>query len=236
MALVKCEDCGHQVSTEAAACPSCGRPMKAASAPTPPGVEPTRPILPGQQPAAPAQPTTPNPPATPKKKNWFRRHPILTVILGVIVLGIIGAAASSGNKKHGSGSSGASLNNPPAASTPITPPASTSTPPASRMTAAQQQAVESARNYLSLGTGFSRAGLIQQLSSSDGSGFPRAVAIFAVDHLHVNWNEQAVEAAKNYMSLGTGFSRAGLIQQLSSSDGSGFTPAQAVYAANKVGL
>jgi hypothetical protein len=104
------------------------------------------------------------------------------------------------------------------------------------MTVAQQQAVGSARNYLSTGGGFSRAGLIQQLSSSAGEGFPTDVAIFAVDHLQVNWNEQAVESAKSYMSTGGGFSRAGLIEQLSSSAGSGFTPAQAVYAANKVGL
>jgi len=74
------------------------------------------------------------------------------------------------------------------------------------------------------------------LSSSYGEGFPNAVAIFAVDHLHVNWNEQAVKSARNYLSTGSGFSRAGLIQQLSSSYGEGFTQAQAVYAANKVGL
>jgi hypothetical protein len=104
------------------------------------------------------------------------------------------------------------------------------------MTVAQQQAVESARSYLSTGSGFSRAGLIKQLSSSYGEGFPGDVAIFAVDHLQVNWNEQAVKSAKSYMSTGGGFSRAGLIQQLSSSYGEGFTPAQAVYAANKVGL
>ena len=104
------------------------------------------------------------------------------------------------------------------------------------MTVAQQQAVEAAKNYISMGSGFSRAGLIKQLTSSYGNGFPNAVAIFAVDHLRVNWDEQAVEAAKNYISMGSGFSRAGLIQQLTSSYGNGFTYAQAVYAANNVGL
>jgi Host cell surface-exposed lipoprotein len=99
-----------------------------------------------------------------------------------------------------------------------------------------QQAVESAQNYLSIGGGFSRAGLIKQLSSSYGEGFPRAVAIFAVDHLQVNCDQQAVKSAKNYLSTGGGFSRAELIQQLSSSYGEGFTHAQAVYAANQVGL
>jgi hypothetical protein len=103
------------------------------------------------------------------------------------------------------------------------------------VTVSLQQAVESASSYLSMGSGFSRAGLIQQLSSSYGEGFSKADAIFAVDHLHVNWNEQAVESAKGYMKMG-GFSRANLIQQLSSSSGEQFTHAQAVYAANAVGL
>jgi hypothetical protein len=102
------------------------------------------------------------------------------------------------------------------------------------MTVAQQQAIESANSYLRLG-GFSRAGLIQQLSSSAGEGFPKAVAKFAVGHVQVNWNEQAVKSAKSYLEIG-GFSRAGLIQQLSSSAGEGFTHAQAVYAVNHVGL
>jgi Host cell surface-exposed lipoprotein len=48
----------------------------------------------------------------------------------------------------------------------------------------------------------------------------------------VNWNEEAVEAAKGYLDTGS-FSRNGLIQQLSSSYGDGFTRAQAVYAVNK---
>src|SRR5262249_44526758 len=109
-------------------------------------------------------------------------------------------------------------------------------PPASNMTEAQQQAVESARNYLSMGNGFSRTGLIKQLSSSYGEGFPKSVATFAVDHLHVNWNQQAVESAENYLSMRSGFSRSGLIQQLSSPYGDNFTHAQAVYAANPVGL
>ena len=102
------------------------------------------------------------------------------------------------------------------------------------MTVAQQQAIESADSYLDMG-GFSRAGLLQQLSSSAGEGFPKGVAKFAITHVLVNWNEQAVESAKGYLEMG-GFSRAGLIQQLSSSAGEGFTHAQAVYAVNQVGL
>lgn len=104
------------------------------------------------------------------------------------------------------------------------------------MTAAEQQAVAAAQGYLDLGTGFSKEGLLKQLTSSYGNGFSEKDAEFAVSYLKPDWNAQAVEAAKGYMNLNTGFSRASLIQQLTSSYGSGFTEAQAEYAADKVGL
>jgi hypothetical protein len=96
--------------------------------------------------------------------------------------------------------------------------------------------MDAAQNYLDLGTGFSKEGLLKQLTSSYGNGFSEKDAEFAVSYLKPDWNAQAVEAAKGYMNLNTGFSRASLIQQLTSSYGSGFTEAQAEYAADKVGL
>jgi hypothetical protein len=99
---------------------------------------------------------------------------------------------------------------------------------------ARQQAIDSAESYLQMG-GFSRAKLIEQLSSSYGEGFSLALATWAVDRVHADWNEQAVESARGYLQMG-GFSRDGLIQQLTSSYGEGFTYDQAVYAVNKVGL
>ena len=103
------------------------------------------------------------------------------------------------------------------------------------MSAADQQAVDAAQNYLDLGSGFSAESLYQQLTSSYGSGFTSAEANFAISYLHPDWYQQAVEAAKGYMSLG-GFSRDSLIQQLTSNYGDGFTYGQAEYAANQVGL
>jgi hypothetical protein len=100
---------------------------------------------------------------------------------------------------------------------------------------ARQQAIQSAQSYLDMGSGFSRAGLIGQLDSPYGEGFTVALATFAVDNVHADWNQQAVLSAKGYLSMG-GFSRAGLIDQLTSSYGEQFTYAQAVYAVNKVGL
>lgn len=101
-------------------------------------------------------------------------------------------------------------------------------------TVSQQNALRSAEEYLQT-SAFSEAGLIEQLSSEAGSKYPHADAVFAVEHLHVDWNEQAVKAAKEYLST-SGFSCQGLIEQLSSEAGSKFTVAQAEYAANKVGL
>jgi hypothetical protein len=101
-------------------------------------------------------------------------------------------------------------------------------------TVAQENAIESAHSYLDL-SGFSRAGLIQQLTSKAGEGFKMTDAMFAVNHIKVDYNKEAVESGKAYLDISS-FSRASLIQQLSSTAGDQFTPAQATYAANHVGL
>lgn len=97
-----------------------------------------------------------------------------------------------------------------------------------------QQAVASAKGYLSGGQGFSEQGLLSQLTTTAGEGFTEAQAGYAINYLHPDWDVQAVDAAKGYLSDGQGFSRSSLIQQLTSSYGDGFTEAEAVYAVNKV--
>jgi hypothetical protein len=59
--------------------------------------------------------------------------------------------------------------------------------------------------------------------------------VFAVNHIKVDWNKGAVQSAKSYLEMSS-FSRASLIQQLSSKAGEGYTLAQATYVANRVGL
>jgi hypothetical protein len=125
---------------------------------------------------------------------------------------------------------------PSAPAAPATQAPATSAPAAPALTASQAQAVQAAQGYLALGTGFSYEGLLKQLTSSYGSGFSAADATFAINYLKPDWDQQAVEAAKGYLALGTGFSRDSLIQQLTSSDGSGFTQSQADYAVTQVGL
>lgn len=98
------------------------------------------------------------------------------------------------------------------------------------LTGEQENAVASAQQYLDGGTGFSRNGLIDQLSSQYGEGYPKNVATIAVDSLHEDWNAQAVLAANNYLETQP-FSCSGLIGQLESEYGSQFTHSQAVYGA-----
>jgi hypothetical protein len=101
-------------------------------------------------------------------------------------------------------------------------------------TTSQQNAIQAAKDYLDY-SAFSRQGLIEQLSSEYGDSYPRADAIFAVDHITVNYKQQAARAAKEYLDY-TSFSRAGLIQQLESKSGDRYTHAQAVYGVNHTGL
>lgn len=124
-----------------------------------------------------------------------------------------------------------------AASTPADQPSASTTSaskPKAELSAGRKNAIRSARSYLDL-SGFSRAGLINQLTSKAGDGFSRADATYAADHVGVDWNAEAVESAKAYLDL-SGFSRAGLIQQLTSKAGDRYTKAQAEHAADEVGL
>ena len=104
---------------------------------------------------------------------------------------------------------------------------------ADSLTGPQKNAVRSAKQYLSF-KGFSRSGLIKQLSSDYGDGYNVADATVAVNSLNIDWNKQAVRSAKQYLSF-KGFSCKGLIQQLSSSAGDGYTESQAAYGARQAG-
>lgn len=104
---------------------------------------------------------------------------------------------------------------------------------AESLTGPQKNAVRSANQYLSV-QGFSRDGLIQQLSSDYGDGYEVSDATVAVDSLNIDWSEQAVKSAKQYLSI-QGFSCKGLIEQLASSYGDNYTVSQATYGAQQAG-
>lgn len=104
---------------------------------------------------------------------------------------------------------------------------------AESLTGPQNNAIRSAKQYLSM-SGFSRSGLIHQLSSDAGEGYNIADATVAVDSLNTDWNKEAVTSAKQYLGM-SGFSCKGLIHQLSSSAGEGYTVSQATYGAQQAG-
>lgn len=105
-------------------------------------------------------------------------------------------------------------------------------------TVSQQNAYASAKSYLDF-KGFSRSGIIEQLTSEYGEGFPPADAEFAIARLEaeggVDWNAEAAQAAQSYLEF-KAFSRQGLIEQLTSEYGDGFTREQAEFGVSTTGL
>lgn len=163
------------------------------------------------------------------EKKGKNRGQIGWIVGAVVTLLIIGAIASAGEDDGGDSpepTPGADVSKP--AKAPSNPKPVSTEP---EFTTAQENAIESAQDYLDY-SGFSRSGLISQLSSSAGEGFSKADAVFAVNHVDANWRAEAYEAARDYLDYSS-FSLSGLIEQLSSSAGEGFTRAQAEYGAKK---
>ncbi len=170
----------------------------------------------------------------------------LGVAGGLVLIGAIaGCNSNSGSTASMSGSPAVTASAPPASTAPTQAPVPTTQPPAPTtqaptpqapstpaMTLSQQQAVQSAQSYLSGGQGFSKQGLLKQLTSSFGEGFAKSDAEFAINYLHPDWNQQAVQSAQSYLGGRQGFSKKGLLKQLTSSYGEGFTETQALYAIN----
>ena len=147
-----------------------------------------------------------------------------TVAAALVSVAALAALAASG----GTSPDGRGINSGSA------PPQSAPKSPGARYTVSQQNAINAAKDYLSTAA-FSKKGLIEQLSSSAGDGYPYKDAVFAVEHLHVSWDLEAVQAAKDYLHTSS-FSCQGLIEQLSSPAGDNYTEGQAQYAAKEVGL
>ena len=105
-------------------------------------------------------------------------------------------------------------------------------PASGNLTAAQRNAVRSANSYLQL-SGFSRQGLIDQLSSEFGDSYSVGDATVAVNSLSTDWNTQAARSAVSYLDL-LGFSCR--IDQLSSEFGDKYTVEQATYGATQAGI
>lgn len=96
------------------------------------------------------------------------------------------------------------------------------------LTLEQQNAVTTALDYIDF-MAFSRSGLIDQL---EYEGYSSDDATLVVDHIGVDWNQQAEFMAQQYLDT-MSFSRDGLIEQL---EYEGFSHDQAVHGVDKAGL
>jgi hypothetical protein len=175
------------------------------------------------------------PPPAPKKKSSFARKVTFGIIGLFILVVAISSLGSTPTKVPAIQESAAPVQES-AAPEPSEAPEPTTAPEVVEpvFTVSQENAIESANGYLDYAA-FSESGLIEQLSSEYGEGFSKADAVFAVNHIDVNWNEQAAKSAQSYLDFGS-FSRQGLIEQLESEYGEGFTHSQAVYGVNQTGL
>lgn len=99
--------------------------------------------------------------------------------------------------------------------------------PADDVPAEHAAALASAQSYIEM-SGFSKAGLFDQLTSEYGEQFPEDAAQYAVDNLDVDWNEQALRSAESYREMD--MSNAAIADQLASEFGEQFTQEQADYA------
>lgn len=177
------------------------------------------------------------------KKGKGRGKGCLVALCILVALGIIGSLVRPGTRTAPSSDMVASGNVSRSTSEASGAPASANqvtsaekepeSAPSVGLFGPQANAARSAQQYLDM-AGFSRRGLIEQLSSDAGNGYNVEDATAAVDSLTVDWNEQAVRSAKQYTDM-TGFSCSGLIEQLSSDAGSKYTEAQARYGAEQAG-
>lgn len=193
---------------------------------------------PGQAPAAPPPPAgatyAPLPPDDRRRKNGRTLKVLGWVVAAIVAIALLGAIFGGDDTDPAASDSddSTSADQEPAPEKKAEP--EKKKPAKPKYTVAQANAIRSGKSYLAM-AGMSRLGLIQQLSSKAGEGFKRSDAVFAADHIKVDWNKEAVQSAKSYLEMG-GMSRASLIQQLSSKAGEQFTQSQAAYAADKVGL
>jgi host cell surface-exposed lipoprotein len=181
------------------------------------------------------QPLNVSPAPQPKKrKGVLVVVCTLSALLVVGCLGIFTAVLTSGGSTPSSSSR--LLTDPSAAASPAAAKAKTKPKPADLE---RLNAGTAALEYVNSGQGFSRKGLIKQLTSEYGEGYSPKAATEAVDILQksgvIDWNAEAVKSAKSYLDTQS-FSRKGLIRQLESSYGEGFTHAQAVYGVKQAGL
>jgi hypothetical protein len=158
------------------------------------------------------------------QRGWFRRHPILTGVLGLVLFFIVvGAIGSSGSKNTTPASNTApNANNTNSQST------ATSVTKAPEVPAEYTSALNKATVYATT-MSMSKKGVYDQLVSPAGEKFSANAAQYAIDNVKADWNANALAKAKTYQST-MSMSPSAIHDQLTSDAGEKFTQAEADYA------
>ena len=148
-------------------------------------------------------------------KNWFAKHKVLTVIIGIVVLGIaIGASGGSGKGTTTNTNADTSITNPKEKK--------------SNIPAEYASALNQAGSYANT-MHMSKQGVYDQLVSEFGGKFSAKAAQYAIDNVKSDWNANALAKAKDYQTQQS-LSPSAIHDQLTSAAGEKFTTAEADYA------
>lgn len=160
--------------------------------------------------------------------SWFRKHPILTVILILFVLGLIGSAGKGGSSSTATPAAPAktaeSGSNPVVSVQPTA--IIENKQPA--VPAEYKSALNKAGTYAST-MHMSKKGVYAQLVSDFGEKFSAEAAQYAIDNVKADWNANALAKAETYQST-MNMSPSAIHSQLTSDAGEKFTQAEADYA------
>lgn len=229
MALIKCNECGKEISSKATNCPNCGAPVT---------IKP--------------QNSVKIEPIKEKKKGSCLKT--LLIIIGIlIIISLIGSFIGDNDENT---SNADAQKSPISNSTEIPNDNENSTSTASEETEPMVETPEEDStsekmseinddlpteytSALSRATSYSeimhmsKIGIYEQLISDYGDQFTTDAAQYAVDHVTADWKANALAKAKEY-SDSMYMSKAGIYDQLTSEYGEKFTKEEAQYAIDHV--
>jgi len=159
-------------------------------------------------------------------RSWFRRHPILTGLLGLflffMVIGALGSGSQTSNSTTNTNSNAVDTN------TNNTEQVETKEDNEPKVPAEYKSALNKATTYANT-MHMSKKGVYDQLVSDYGEKFSPEAAQYAIDNVKADWNANALAKAKTYQDQQS-MSPAAIRNQLVSSYGEKFTEAEADYA------
>lgn len=161
--------------------------------------------------------------------SFANRHRVLSSI-GIAVGAIIVIGAFSGGSGSSKKNAAPAVSTPAAATAPAASTVSATAAPTAAQIAAKKAAQKAAHRQAVKAAKAARvAARKAKAAAKRAIAHQRALAAIGTPAAR----QQAIEAAQSYLSMG-GFSYAGLIQQLDSSAGNGFTSALATFAVENV--